>query len=110
MPVPMSPNRKGKRAVNYELDSYQVDLIEQAVVDLNGMWRDDYSGRAMYGATCVGFDVADQREAAKVLVEVADQDVELARELAERWTTDAMGKGIMVYFPGVTVENDAATP
>ena len=30
----------------------------------------------------------------------------LAAELAESWTLDQMGKGVIVYWPGFTVEDD----
>lgn len=95
----------------YLLGPEQTDLIRTAV-DLAGLYDDsdtirtDYSGRGMYGDRCFGIVVADQREAARVLVNLATLDGDLAVELADRWTTDSMGMTTIVYFPGVAIDAD----
>lgn len=79
--------------------------------------RTAYSGRGMYGAECVGFDVARGAEVsvgaalALVLAQAAqddDQDVyaalDNAFDIASNACIDSMGLGSVVYFPGLTVE------
>lgn len=78
--------------------------------------RTDYSGRGMYGTTCLGIVLSDvtpiQLGVALVEALTADPDDmgqvesawEAAADIARRARTDSMGLGSIVYFPGVTVE------
>lgn len=64
--------------------------------------RAAYSGRAMFGETCVALtgDISEIRVGvalAKVL------GVDKAERLARRARVDSMGHDIVVYFPGVEV-------
>lgn len=70
-----------------------------------------YSGRSMYGQYCLGLDGDSDNDFAKFLVEVANKNVAVARDLANDLTTDNMGLGYIYYFPniaftGFTDEND----
>jgi hypothetical protein len=72
------------------------------VNDQDGSVRDDYSGRGMYGDRCLSIVVDSESSAVRALVVLA-QDSECAsdaQDLAERWTVDQMGLGVVVYFPG----------
>lgn len=66
---------------------------------------EDYSGRAMYGATCIGI-VTDQVSRVglfyRELAEVTG-DEELAERLADAERQDSMGLSAIIYWPGVTV-------
>jgi hypothetical protein len=61
----------------------------------------DYSGRSMYGEYCLGMEVDNISDAVKILLEYAEINPDMAKHLADRWTTDSMGHGAIVYFPGV---------
>lgn len=82
-----------------KLTAQQLDLLTEVTEDYGGTVRTDYSGRAMFGARCVGIDVPTVRDAVKVLVALAETDPGLARSLAADFTWDNMGLGFIVYFP-----------
>jgi len=75
--------------------------------------RSDYSGRGMYGGTCFGVDFDRESDSYKFLVSLAlvmaEDDEEWgdqhAMDLAEQAVTDSMGRGMIVYFPGVKLED-----
>lgn len=78
-----------------------VELLEQS--DFNPY---PYSGRAMYGAYCVGFDAHRGKELAAVaqIVAHADNDDDIRADLVflfERARTDDMGLDTVIYFPDV---------
>jgi hypothetical protein len=102
------------------------ELLAEAGVDENRV-RWDYSGRGMYGRTCLGFvgGVADlARFFYQVGLAVALQEEEFttrgevegalreedARHLADVVTTDDVGRDTIFYFPGVRVEDDHVEP
>lgn len=65
--------------------------------------RPDYSGRAMYGADCLGFvydDLGEVFEFVAALSAIVEDD---------SWSTtarqDSMGRSSIVYWPGVQVIN-----
>lgn len=71
--------------------------------------RTNYSGRGMFGATCVGVEVASQKDATELIVDVliearSDDDREAFGSILKRGVFDSMGLGLIFYFPGVTVE------
>lgn len=67
--------------------------------------RTDYSGRYMYGATCVGFDLSGASEMLSLGAALRNEcDVETLEQFESAATTDSMGMGIVVYFPGIEVE------
>jgi NADH/NAD ratio-sensing transcriptional regulator Rex len=82
----------------------QIDLNEIAdAMDIERRHvRTDYSGRGMYGRTCVGFDLdstSDVLRLGGVLSEILDEQA--YQEFVDRMATDSMGRGIIVYFPGI---------
>jgi len=63
----------------------------------------DYSGRGMYGAECVGWS-GDFDEVTLGIALAKVLGVDEAFYLADRASSDSMGRGVIVYLRGVTVE------
>lgn len=89
-----------------------IGILENAGLDV----RPDYSGRGMYGASCVGF-VVEESELLPTVAELVaysvtdDNDDEQAQlvKLFHRVRTDSMGRdSVIVYFPSVQVNKVAA--
>lgn len=89
-----------------ELTTEEYDNIVETAEQHDVEVRSDYSGRGMYGATCLAFTCDDERQAIKVMIGLARLDDGLAEELADCYRTDQLGLGIVVYFPGVEVMNE----
>ena len=72
----------------------------------------DYSGRGMYGDTCVGFSIGNHCYAypEDIYEYIADYDVDLAAALAKNATTDSLGLGIILYFPAFQTPEDWQAP
>lgn len=64
--------------------------------------RNDYSGRGMYGETCFGVSGADEFTLGVIFHRLMG---DTAVELANRANTDTLGRGTIVYFPGVKLED-----
>jgi len=78
-----------------------------------------YSGRGMYGNDCAAVVLDGNREANRFLIALGaltvekalyadDSDVDPsadAMDLADSVAMDSMGRGIVVYFPGWTLES-----
>lgn len=97
------------------------EALDLAQIELDGDWddaiRSDYSGRAMYGKTCVAVDlpgVADLAPfsaalTASVLTETAnngqnlDADVQRVMSMVRATRIDGHGAGIVAYWPGWTL-------
>jgi len=86
-----------------------VEVIESANYEVRA-----YSGRGMYGRSCIGIDVAQGVSMFKVGVDVANMATTLGYEdLAEdigdlRVAQDSMGLGAIVYFPNVAWPEEEA--
>lgn len=65
--------------------------------------RTGYSGRAMYGATCVGFVVSDDED---LLLLGAALGREGLDNLIRDARLDSMGRNTIVYFPRYTTTGD----
>jgi hypothetical protein len=71
-----------------------------------------YSGRSMYGDECVGFRISEDESVAGVTAEIclfADLDVAPAHEIHNVFLSakvDQLGKGLVMYFPRVTILSD----
>lgn len=85
------------------LDHSQSEAVvmaaDMAGIDIDGDLRREYSGRGMYGDTCFGI-VCGGREYGTFVAELAGDDPELARELADAVKTDDMGLSTIYYWPG----------
>lgn len=83
-------------------------MVTQSVIDElqnRGFKVRSYSGRAMYGAQCVGVDVNHMGEVLKigaVLIGAGFPFTEVDR-LGDTMRTDNMGKGYILYWPSLGV-------
>jgi hypothetical protein len=89
---------------DFDLKKNFKDLLEDA-----GYEPRSYSGRFMYGDQCVGVTLGGENLGTLVgdlihtIMDRTDDESAL-RDLADRLSnvrTDSMGRGIVVYFPGV---------
>jgi hypothetical protein len=70
----------------------------------------DYSGRAMYGQTCIALvgDTGDLMRFIAELIQVFDvidpDAVDTVQSLADAIRTDSLGYDTVFYFPGITLE------
>lgn len=79
-----------------------VDAIYAADLDEAVRITPDYSGRAMYGAECLGLVTDAAGDVFAIIAELAraGEDTDWARGAR----TDSMGRRMITYWPGVTVE------
>jgi uncharacterized protein YcgL (UPF0745 family) len=80
----------------------QLDEIMDAAELTEDDVRTDYSGRSMYGATCIAIYYSSHRNL--MFLAVALKDV--LGDLPEDVCTDQMGRGQIVYFPGLELVED----
>lgn len=83
-----------------QLTDTQLEMIESLAWDFD-IEPTSYSGRAMFGASCLGLPVDDLKQAVQFLVALGQDDFDLAEALAKNLTTDSLGFGSIVYFPRV---------
>lgn len=67
--------------------------------------RRDYSGRGMYGESCIGF-VIDIPDVSLGVALCAVLGESIAVDMARDAQADSMGRSTIVYFPGWKVEVD----
>ena len=108
-----------------EITQEQVDAVTAILYDMYATasdvdFRSDYSGRGMYGKTCVGFVVQTPAVGlmsvgaalAEVLRSADEDDVDYNEKLnllhfmVTNACIDNMGMDMIVYFPGVTLKNE----
>ena len=85
-----------------------ISLPEAAAIAkaANAELRTDYSGRGMYGAQCIGYDVHDMSGVMRLGVAINRLlNKDMAQDMLDRTTTDNMGLGFIVYFPGIELES-----
>lgn len=95
----------------------QLDQLEnQMDLDVAEEVRTDYSGRGMYGRTCLGYTGGAAMEfianVALLLLSPDDDDPwDLVQQLAEigEGRQDSMGIGRIVYWPSIAVETSPAS-
>jgi hypothetical protein len=88
------------------IDHDEMDGLEQAAADHGCDLRTDYSGRFMYGAKCVALTGDSAKDVTKALMQFSQDEPDLATELADAWTQDQMGRGVVVYFPGFQPDDE----
>lgn len=76
----------------------QISKLADIADDLDLALRTDYSGRAMYGRTCIGFEGDTDMSVALLQLGAALAAADLP-EIADTCRSDAMGLGWIVYFP-----------
>lgn len=75
----------------------QIRIIEEVADLVVGTVRRDYSGRGMFGAKCWGIECRSKDAAGECLRLTL-------KKLIEGWAYDDMGKGCIVYWPGIEGE------
>jgi hypothetical protein len=91
------------------LTADEAEAIQHACewADLDMRFRRSYSGRGMYGATCIGVTHTYSTDLARLCEELRDAGQEkLARLLSRGGRSDNMGLRTITYWPSVSV----ATP
>jgi hypothetical protein len=85
------------------LTEEQYEIIEDAALSScpEADIRTDYSGRGMYGDECIGITLENASEFSVALLKIYDEDPDLGTLLAKKQALDAMGLGVIIYFPGV---------
>lgn len=75
-----------------------IDVIQALADEGMGRLHRDYSGRGMCGETCMGLST----QSPQACIDAA------ARKGVRGARTDALGKGTIVYWPGVRTETTGA--
>jgi hypothetical protein len=88
------------------LTTQQADIINEAAYEADAELR-SYSGRAMYGSSCLGVS-GSERDSARFLIAVAKEDYDLASDLVDSLRTDSLGMGIITYFTNIGSEGVVA--
>ncbi len=81
------------------------DLLSDLAGTVDGAPRGNYSGRGMYGATCVGIvmNPSDMLQLGANISALDDQ--ELRSLLMYKYSTDSMGYDTIIYWPGITCDD-----
>lgn len=90
-----------------KLANDDIELIENAL-DGEGEVR-SYSGRAMYGKCCLGIVSDNTPRSLMVLIKnlMEDGQTSLVERLSHTTVReDSMGKGTVVYFPSLEMDED----
>lgn len=86
-----------------------IEIMEDFCNEYEFSFRDDYSGRGMYGKRCVGFVVDAGCNVLVTLVELTemliDNDIEYVSDKLGAICQDSMGTGTIIYFPKLVKEN-----
>jgi hypothetical protein len=91
--------------MNKQLDTEEMEIIQDLAAEYDGEIH-AYSGRGMYGDRCLGVTVHGDTFAFVLMLgaQLADYGyLALAEKLAAKVCTDDMGRGTVVYFPGIGV-------
>lgn len=90
------------------LTQKQLDLLENFADQNDYEFRDEYSGRGMFGKECVAFVIEEShiKFAMKLQTMLSTSGEEaLSLQMQRNCATDSMGKyGTIVYFPTVQTE------
>ncbi len=88
-----------------------VDAYDRLSPDGDATPVTDYSGRGMYGATCLGFTVRDPFTLGVAIGQcTGDDNDQLSEDLVYTFAsgarTDSMGLDAIVYWPSITVDDE----
>ena len=78
-----------------------INLIKEFCEERDNEFRNDYSGRSMYGGHCIGIVTSNQTLAEIVALcdYLRDNGVESCEEVFESIREDDMGHRNIIYFP-----------
>jgi len=87
---------------NMTLTPDQFESFQDLAWNINGEVYENYSGRRMYGKTCLGITVENLNKAlfslGRYTAEPFDEDLASA---VERFETDNMDRSYIIYFPKI---------
>ena len=90
-----------------KLTPNQYDDFANLAWDIGGEVYENYSGRGMFGKTCLGITVENLEKALFKLGRMAtSEDLEFVTEL-ENFRTDNLGRDYIIYFPSIECEDEA---
>lgn len=97
-----------RRDKQMQTTTIETKMIDDAIYETDDSIsvHQSYSGRGMHGDTCFGL-VGGQRAMLKFFVALAQEDPELANDLADSLCTDNMGRDYIYYFPGFQLNKDS---
>jgi hypothetical protein len=83
------------------------DLLEELANEVQGEVDAHYSGRAMFGSTCVGIVVDSERDLVALGVAIAElvEDDELKQLLVNSTRFDSMGRSLIAYWELISCED-----
>jgi hypothetical protein len=83
------------------------ELLEELANEVQGEARASYSGRGMYGRSCVGIVIDSESDLLALGVAISElvEDYEDKQTLVNSVKTDSMGRGLIAYWTGVTCED-----
>jgi hypothetical protein len=93
-------------------------LVFQGLIEEAGFETRSYSGRGMYGKTCLGVDL-EGGNLGRLLGDLVEmtatsddpgEAVEIVAEGLRSMQTDSMGRGMIVYFEEVSYDGSGAEP
>lgn len=88
------------------IEEETLDTLLDAAMGTDADVRTDYSGDFMFGKTCFGI-VGDMKDYGLFLVRVAEEDGDLARELAVSVRTDGMGMNSIFYWEHLETSDES---
>lgn len=86
------------------LTQSQLHDFENLADEIDGQTYENYSGRGMYGKTCMGITV-ENLEKALFKLGREYENYEFSKELY-RFETDNLGRSFIIYFPRLQKEVD----
>lgn len=86
-----------------------MNALQKMLVELDYSVR-SYSGRAMYGRSCLGVVLDSENDVSKLMskliLNVEEEERSEVAKAVRGFKTDSMGMGIVLYFPEVEYEDD----
>ena len=80
-----------------------IEVMEDYCQEREFDFRDDYSGRGMFGRKCVGIVIDSGTNILEMIMELTemliDNDIEYVSEKIGAIRQDNMGMGTIIYFP-----------
>lgn len=87
----------------------EIDVIKNFCEDYGYSFRDDYSGRGMFGKQCIGIvcDVSPVYLISCLSDTLRDEGFESCTDILGTPCTDSMGLSTIVYFPKLSVRKES---
>lgn len=86
-------------------DQSNLDAMRELAEGYELKFHHDYSGRGMYGRTCIGVEGTRENFWRFTLVMASELHEDLMIALETLPQQDSMGMDLIWYWPGVTIDN-----